>query len=188
MRILLGHRKTAQKLGSFEYSQFFCFCYLNFICHKINVVWHIYNYYMNQMSWQWWCYGDVILWRHNNVTSVPSCIIFKTIRFLQFSMQFLILIPVFFVWPIYYTFCCAISLICWFLNRIFHEKLVDENFGKPKFWQNFVIRTYIQASHFCCFRVSYCKPMFIINCKFLFTSGDCTITAQWRYIDAIVVS
>ena len=41
MRILLGHPKTAQKSGNFEYSQFFCCCCLNFICHKINVVWYM---------------------------------------------------------------------------------------------------------------------------------------------------
>ena len=58
-------------------------------------------------------------------------------------MQFL------FVWLIYCTFSCVISLIYWFLNRLFHETLVDQNFGKPKFWQNFVIWIHIQASDFC---------------------------------------
>ena len=164
MRILLEHHKTVQKSGNFGYSKFFCFCCLNFICHKINVVWCIYDYYTNQMSSQWWWHDCVILWRH-------KC---AKLHHFQNHQVFAIINAIF---NFYYTFSCVISLIYWFFNRFFYETLVDQNLGKPKFFQNFVIWTYIQASDFCCFRVSYWTPMFIINCKCLFASDDCTITA-----------
>ena len=99
----------------------------------------------------------------------------KTSGFCDYQCNFRFLSQFLFVWFIYYTFSCVVSLIYWFLNRFFYETLVDQSFGKPKFCQNFVVWTYIQASDFCCFKVSYCKPMFIINCKFLLASGDCII-------------
>ena len=137
-------------------------------------IWLLYDLNVLTMVMTWWRHIMRSLWRHKCAKLryfQNHQIFFNYQRNFRFLLQFL------FVWLIYYTFCCVISLIYWFLNRFFHETLVDQNFGKPKFWQNFVIWTYIQASDFCCFKVSYCKPMFIIDCKFLFSSGDCTITA-----------
>ena len=127
-------------------------------------------------------YYDVIMTSYYDVTTRHKCAKLRHFQNNQifacnYQCNFWFLLQFLFVWFIYYTFCCVISLIYWFLNRFFHETLVDQNFGKPKFWQNFVIWTYIQASDFCCFKVSYCKLMFIINCKFLCASGGCTITA-----------
>ena len=44
---------------------------------------------------------------------------------------------------------------------------------------NFVIWTYVQAFDFwfLLFQILYCKPVFMINYKSIFASGDWTITA-----------
>ena len=136
-----------------------------------------YDIYMIIVSTKCSHNGDVILWCHNDVISGKSHHFQKPSDFGVYQCNFQFLLQFLFVWHMYYTFCSVISLIYWFLNRFFSWNLVDQNFGKPKFWQNFVIWTYIQASDFCCFNVSYCKPMLIIDFKFLFASDDCTITA-----------
>ena len=64
-------------------------------------------------------------------------------------MQFLIFIAVVVCLAHILQLSCVILLIYWLLKWLFHETLVDQSFGKPKFWQNFVIFTYIQASDFC---------------------------------------
>ena len=129
---------------------------------------------MNQISSHWWWHDDIILLtsssHHKDVICVSNCVNFKTIRFLRLSMQFSILIAVLFG------------------SYITHFVLVDQNFGKPKFWQNFVIWTYIQASDFCCLKVSYCTPMFIINCKFLSSTGDSIMTSYWCYCGVLTMT
>ena len=54
-------------------------------------------------------------------------------------MQFSILIAsfIFLAHILHMLLCYFIDLL--FLNRFFHETLVDQNFGKAKFWQNFDI-------------------------------------------------
>ena len=85
----LGTPQNCAKIREFSIVSIFL------LCHKRNVVWHIYDYYMNKMSSQWWRHDDVMLWRHNDVTSVPNCVIFKTNRYLSFLIQFSILLVVF---------------------------------------------------------------------------------------------
>ena len=112
----------------------------------------------------------------------------KQSEFCDYQCNFCFLLRFLFVWLIYYTFCYVISLIYWFLNRVFHETLIDQSFGKPRFWQNFVVSTYIQASDFCCSKVSYCKPTFIINCKLFLPvvpaplqHNDVILMLLWHY-------
>ena len=92
----------------------------------------------------------IYIYTHTYVKFVPKCIIFKTIR------KFAIVNANF---DSYCSFCLFGSYIAHFLLLFhyffnfqigfFHETLVDQNFGKAKFWQNYVIWTYIQTSDFC---------------------------------------
>ena len=56
----------------------------------------------------------------------------------------------------------------------------------------FVVLTYIQASDFWCFKVSYWKPIFTICCKFLFFQWwmhHCGImTSYWHHCDIITMN
>ena len=91
---------------------------------------------------------------------MPNCV-----KFCDYQCNFLFLLQFLFVCLMYYTFCCVVSLIYWFLNRLFHETLVNQNFGKaklfylnlyPSFWfllfQSFILQTnvynWLQISFF----------------------------------------
>ena len=110
-----------------NYSQYFSFCCLNFTCHKINVVWYIYIWLLHEpnvfkIMVTLWCCIIRSLWCRNDVINVPSCVIFKTIRFLRLSMQFSVFIAVF----VYFAHILHI-LLCYFIGLLIFEKIFSGN-------------------------------------------------------------
>ena len=91
-------------------------------------IWLLYELNVLTMVMTWWCQIMRSLWRH-------KCAKMRYFQnhqiFFNYQRNFRFLLQFFFVWLIYYTFCCAVSLIYWFWNWLFMKYL---------FWEIYILR------------------------------------------------